>query len=344
MEIVYKVLDPSPTNTGEYLGYISFTDQNGSGVIEITNRRATLEPGHLDLGHTTKQDSDTQAGVHGEGLKIALLVLIRSPQNHAVRCCSGDFNWRFNFTNRGRLAAVLTRMSDRQIDKAQKDAEKRIAGGSAIPFAASSGKDVQFLIGEKRRTRNERGHFAKRCQVTRASFEAWIKSALFLCAVQDGGIISTTHGDLLTSPQSVGCLYLKGLLLSETTAEKSASITTLPLKFGYNFAQGQTNRERQSIAGPLAESRAILAIWKEVVAKQPDMVKQLSDMLNSDEPKYADVHRAEINLKNDWATAKLLRDYLLGGDLGSKWYYSIEQLREVSDWIEYLSPPRYQSS
>ena len=39
-----------------------------------------------------------------------------------------------------------------------------------------------------------------------------------------------------------------------------ASISSQPLKFGYNFASGRTNRERQSVANAKEESRAILAI------------------------------------------------------------------------------------
>lgn len=329
-EVVYKVPDPRPANTGEYLGYILFTDRNGFGEIAITNRFAALEPGHLDLGRTTKRRTENQAGAHGEGLKLALLVLMRSPQNHGVRCRSGNFNWRFNFTNRGRLVAGLTRMSPVASARAWEKAANQSAGKSLVPFAASPSGDVQFFIGEKRKGRNERGHEIYRSQVARAEFEAWIKSALFLHAAQDDGILSTPHGDLLTSPQLVGCLYLKGLLLSETTAWQSASVTNRCLRFGYNFAYGHTNRERQSITGALAEGKAILAIWKSVMADRPDMVKEFSDMLNSDEPQYADVFDAKFNLEHDRTTATMLRDYLLGGGLRGKWYYSAEELRDVS--------------
>ncbi|KAK7429426.1 hypothetical protein QQZ08_004018 [Neonectria magnoliae] len=48
----------------------------------MVNRDATLEPWHLDFGGTTKAGVGNQAGAHGEGLKIALLVLQRGLQNH----------------------------------------------------------------------------------------------------------------------------------------------------------------------------------------------------------------------------------------------------------------------
>ncbi|KAH6632518.1 hypothetical protein F5144DRAFT_603256 [Chaetomium tenue] len=88
-----------------------YKGHNGEGTIDITNRSATLQPWHLDLRGTSKADDDDQAGAHGEGVKLALLVLMRGMQNHSVRCRSGGFNWKFNFTTRGRLIAHLHRMA-----------------------------------------------------------------------------------------------------------------------------------------------------------------------------------------------------------------------------------------
>ena len=44
------------------------------------------------MGGTSKAGNKNQAGAHGEGLKLALLVLMRGEQNHCVRCRSGGFN------------------------------------------------------------------------------------------------------------------------------------------------------------------------------------------------------------------------------------------------------------
>ncbi len=111
-------------DTKEWLGYIRYKSMDGQGTIDITNRSATLQPWHLDMGGTSKAGDAHQAGAHGEGLKVALLVLMRSPQNHAVRCCSGGFVWRFNFTTRGRLVARLRRMKPEAILKAQEQAAR----------------------------------------------------------------------------------------------------------------------------------------------------------------------------------------------------------------------------
>lgn len=327
-EIVYRVLRPNinanGNDTEECLGYIRYKGGDGEGTVEFTNRGTTLEPWHLDLGGTTKTGDAHQAGAHGEGLKIAVLVLMRGPQNHSVRCFSGGFSWKFNFTTQGRLVARLHRMSPNAIHKVEKQTRPS-SQETLLPFAASPKSDVQFLIGESQPGRDERGEETKRRPVKREDFDAWTRSALFL--KEDEGIISTANGDLLVGPQLCGHIYLKGLLLCDSTPTRSASVTNEPLKFGYNFASGTTNRERQSLAGAGKESKAILAIWSKVLVEKPDMISELDAMLNTTEPRYADVYGAQNHM--DLETACRLRDYLLGPQFGGKWYYCSEDKSKV---------------
>lgn len=320
-EVVYKVFRIDPNDVKEWLGYIRFTTKGGdsAGTVELTNRAATLQPRHLDLGGTTKAGDSHQAGAHGEGLKLALLVLMRGRQNHGVRCRSGGFNWRFNFTTSGRLVCRLRRMSPPAILKAVNQA-RRLSERTLLPFAAKPAEDVQFVIGEIHQGRDEWGNSARRSGVTRRNFDDWTKAALFLCDnVGDGAIVSTEYGDLLTDPRLRGNIYLKGLLLAESTSTQSASITDHPLMFGYNFAHGRTNRERQSVAGAGEEAEAILAIWGSVLAAKPDMAAELSEMLNDPSPDtYADVAGAKGGMGLQMAT--VLRDYLTGRPFSGKWY------------------------
>jgi hypothetical protein len=57
-------------------------------------------------------------------------------------------------------------------------------------------------------------------------------------------------------------------------------------------SNGTTNRERQSLANRNQQSRAILAIWNNVLTIQPEMVKDLSGMLNTH--LHLDLHRSAI--------------------------------------------------
>ncbi len=175
--------------------------------------------------------------------------------------------------------------------------------------------------------RDEWGEKPRRSQVKREDFDAWTKAALFLHDGRDGTVISTEHGDLLTGPKLCGHLYLKGLLLAASTPWRSASITARPLRFGYNFAPGRTNRERESVGGADEEARAILAIWSEVLAARPDMVPELSAMLNTTEPQYADLYGVKGQM--DFATASRLKEYLFGSQFAGKWYYCEVEKNQV---------------
>lgn len=158
-------------------------------------------------------------------------------------------------------------------------------------------------------------------------FEAWTKAALFLQDARDGAIISTDDGDLLTDPRLCGHIYLKGLLLDESVPTRSASITDQPLKFGYNFASGHTNRERQSVGSADEEARAITGIWSKALEAKPELVSELSAVLNTTEPKYADIAGAErfMNFETTWR----LKQYLVGSQFAGKWYYCGEDKNKV---------------
>ncbi|GAB1315574.1 hypothetical protein MFIFM68171_05784 [Madurella fahalii] len=323
IEIVYKALRFDADDRKECLGFIRFKGHNGEGTIEITNRSASLQPCHLDLGGTSKVGNEHQDGARGVGLKIALIAFMRGSAGHNVRCRSGGFNWKFDFTTSGRLVARLCRMSPRSIHKAEDQARRLSQRRTLLPFATKPNGDVQFVIGETHLGRNEHGNKVKRRPVKQEHFEAWTKAALFLHHGQDGGIISTRDGDLLTDSRLRGNLYLNGFLLRESTPARSASVTNQPLKFGYNLAFGRTNCERQSLASAEEESRAILAIWNNVLVTRPEMASELSIMLNTNEPRYADVLGAKKLMS--FETARLLARYLFGKQFEGTWYHCSEE-------------------
>ncbi|KAK0703713.1 hypothetical protein B0T26DRAFT_876620, partial [Lasiosphaeria miniovina] len=321
-EVVYKVLRFDDSDEKQCLGYLRFKSRDGAGTIELINRAATLQPWHLDLGGTSKASDNKQAGAHGEGMKIALLVLMRGRQNHMVSCRSGGFDWRFAFTTRGRLVARLSRMSHKSMSNAVNQA-RRLSERTLVPFAGAPDGDVQFVIGEQKKGRNERGDMVTRSPVQRCDFDAWTKAALFLHSTDNGAIISAAKGDLLTSQYLRGSVYLKGLLLRESSSGHSASITTFPFRFGYNFAFGSTNRERQSVGDAEEESRSIHDIWSCVLDAQPGMVRELSDMLNDPQSsQIAEVCGSRKHLTRSMASR--LKKYPVGDEFAGRWYYCAE--------------------
>ncbi|KAH7133706.1 hypothetical protein EDB81DRAFT_805007 [Dactylonectria macrodidyma] len=311
IEVLYKV--SHPRNPQDCIGYIRFDGRDGQGTISMVNKEATLEPWHLDLGGTTKAGVGNQAGAHGEGLKIALLVLQRGFQNHAVRCVSGGFNWTFAFNTRGKLVARLRRMTSKQLGR-----EKVKSRALLQTSQPSSLKDVCFYIGAKVKGRDQHGNRRDRNPVRLEHFNKWCGAALFLQDAPDDGIVRTARGDLITHERLCGHLYLKGLLLKSSSNGTSASITGRPLKFGYNFSDGATNRERQSMKGAREEGAAILNIWDRVLMEKPNYIIHLHEMLISSDPEYADVLGAKSSMKID--TAIQLKRHLFSDP--TKWYYS----------------------
>ncbi|OTB06912.1 hypothetical protein M426DRAFT_257953 [Hypoxylon sp. CI-4A] len=319
-EIVYTAIDSSRElwRGKEPLGYIRWSRRSGRGIVDITNRHATLQPCHLDMGGTSKKTEVNQAGAHGEGLKVALLILMRNPQNVAVCCYSGGFLWSFDFTTQRRLVAYLTKITPSTVNMLRNEAVVKDQG--LAPFVALPHSDVQFLIGMDTNGRNADGFRTARNEVTRKQFQMWTSAALFLQNIDEyRGVVRTSKGDLIMDPKFSGNIYMKGLLLQESAESCSTSMTGRPLKYSYNFATGNTNRDRVSTATTNEESAAILSIWDQAILSREELIGKLHEILNSVNPDYADVANAESLM------SKRLKDHVkryLLREFKGKWFYA----------------------
>lgn len=79
---VYTAEALHPTS-GKLLGFIRFREKEGD--LELTNFKAQLSRKALDLGVTSKRMKANQAGTHGEGFKVASLVMARSGISSPLR-------------------------------------------------------------------------------------------------------------------------------------------------------------------------------------------------------------------------------------------------------------------
>ncbi|KAK7951684.1 uncharacterized protein PG986_007412 [Apiospora aurea] len=324
-EITYKVPAwPQDDEANTYLGYIRFSGSEEGGKVEMVNRKATIQPSHFDLGGTTKQTDEHQAGEHGDGLKVALLILLRAPPSHSISCIAGGFRWEPRFDQHGKLVVQLTRMHAHELGVEEGWNQGGFEKG-LVPLPAKPQEDVKFIIGLGN-------------SVKVRDFNEWTKAALFLQNLDGHGggagdngpgaipaVVSTAKGDLITSEALRGNIYLKGLLLKASksnavTGQESASITGKPLRFGYNFAQGKTNRDRQSLAGAFDEANAVFAIWAQVLQKEPTLIGEFHHMMNTRQPEYADVSQAGARLGLNMITR--LKSYLLSKPFEKRWYYT----------------------
>lgn len=310
-EILYKVPARPGTQPAEYLGYIRFTGKSKGGRVELVNRKATIQPSNFDMGGTSKQQDRGQAGEHGDGLKVALLVLMRAPHNHSVCFNAGGFRWEPNFDKYNKLVISMSRLRDYDIAMEERSSQPDLLDG-LVPVLASPQEDVKFIIGLEN-------------NIKLKDFKDWTKAALFLYEIKSDDVISVAGGDFIISKTLRGDIYLKGLLLKASksnaaTGQESASITGKTLRFGYNFAHGNTNRDRQSLAGANDEARAIFAIWRDVLRQKPELVSELHKMLNTRDPEYADVSQARIYLNREVIVR--LKTYLFSEPFEKRWYHA----------------------
>lgn len=102
-------------DTGDLLGFVRYNGKDGT--LELTNFKANLSRKSLELGVTSKRAKGHLAGTHGEGFKIAALVMVR--EGYQTRFETSSFYWRFTFAghNKSLLYCNLTPVSQAKLLK-----------------------------------------------------------------------------------------------------------------------------------------------------------------------------------------------------------------------------------
>jgi hypothetical protein len=72
-------------------------------------------------------------------------------------------------------------------------------------------------------------------------------------------MIRTPQGNLIRDPRYQGMMYLRGLLLP------SGGMSGKPYTYGYDYVDGSTTRDRDTLAGSGEESKRIADIWAAVI-------------------------------------------------------------------------------
>jgi hypothetical protein len=75
----------------ELLGYMRF--EKAKDTLELTNFKAKLPRKALGLGVSSKRNQESMAGTHGEGFKVAAVVMAR--KGYQVRYESAKYYWNF---------------------------------------------------------------------------------------------------------------------------------------------------------------------------------------------------------------------------------------------------------
>jgi hypothetical protein len=278
------------------LGFIKY--EKDLGRVVMTNPCAGLEPGLLRLGQTTKQGKDQLAGCHGEGLKLAAMVMSR--EKYRVGIETNNARWTFYLGNTSRFCCIIS-PSRKAIPRRKPDPARDMAN-----FVSRIWRDVTVVIGPNRKSRSQ--------GVSVEQFKKWLKVSLEIHGFsRPESVIETDHGDLIFDPRFRGKVFLKGLLLPSCLGEAR------PFRLGYNFLNGGVNRDRQRLVSRRQEADLVRKIWESAIRKHEELVLPIYVSLLREFPRAPDIELADRLLES--STRVLIWNYLLKEADGRKFYF-----------------------
>lgn len=289
-QIQISVFLPAPLEQSsasrQLLGYILFKKKAGS--IELTNFKAELKMEHLLLGTTTKRGEERFAGCHGEGFKIAALVIRRN--EHAVRFASKSYYWNFRFSGRygTNFVCALSQAKPTTIQKKKDNYDKKASAGARQGLTSNIWEDVTVRISK---ARGEEGQ-----KIYEENFLSWLGVTLDINGPNAADIVQTMHGDLILDQQFSGRIYLKGLLVPGRGDDAR------PYIFGYNFHQGQINRDRERLRSAQEEAKMLANIWEKSMIVRGDDIMDHYIRLFHDHEQCLDINMIESNISMSAAT------------------------------------------
>ena len=300
---VHTLLESSsnPSNP-DILGFIRFKKDPGS--VELINFGASLDSQCLEIGYSSKLGQESLAGGHGEGLKVAALVLCRN--HYRVHIAANSLYWNFGFggTSRANFYCRLSEPSANVIHQQEDAYENQMASEAPRGLTASIGHDVSVLIGRERgRDRN-----SDEGRVSVGEFQRWMETTVDLD--RPSASIRTPSGDLILDPRFAGRIYLKGLQLP------MASSAGNPLHYGYNLFHGSVNRDRRWLIDSRRQAEILASIWESAIKQDKDTIlPRYVDLLRY-HPSAADVGFADhvvsaLTANHIWAA--LLREAIENG-------------------------------
>ena len=291
----------------QLLGYIKFMKKQGS--LEITNFNARLAVDNLNLGGTTKRDNPNSAGKHGEGFKIAALVMRRC--NHVVQIECNSYIWRFRLHGRfpKTLYCRLSQKNPEMVEKMKRNFASREERGLLRALTANIWEDVTVKIWKGK------GQYGK--IIEEADFRSWLPVALDINGPSPELLIQTEAGDLILDSNFRGRVYLKGLRVAGHGVDGRMFV------YGYNFAKGHINRDRERLARSSQEARDLASIWEQAVNQHGDsLMDKYTDLFRENE-RCADIAGAEENISRSLAEAMWDR---LRRKAPNKFFYCIDEI------------------
>ncbi|KAJ0270032.1 hypothetical protein CBS470a_013618, partial [Colletotrichum nupharicola] len=254
----------------ELVGFI--VHKAKTGTVEIANFNANLSMDDLSIGGSTKRNNDKFAGVHGEGFKVAALVMVRSGIPVRIQSTSANWNFGFNGVNKDRFYCKISKPNTRNLDSETASLTQQTMGGTLRSDLVSySSRDVTIQLSHPATGRGYRN------PITADEFRGWTTVSLDLSNPDPDKMIRTQHGDLVLDERFAGQIYLKGFKVSAPTLGSKS------YRFCYNFATGKLGRDRERMTSHDKEAETLANIWETAVAgDHGNLVQRYVELFSKD--------------------------------------------------------------
>jgi hypothetical protein len=233
-------------------------------MVEFTNFGAIMSSNCLEMGYSTKTEDPRLAGRHGEGLKIAALVMRRT--GYHVRISSNSCFWNFGFRGKTKdeFYYQLTRASDSRVASLRTAFNAARENGTPRKMSPNIWEDVSVTVGQIRKHGQP---------VSVETFSDWMKVTIDLHRPSE--LIYTPYGKLILDPAYAGKLYVKGLRVTIADSRETH------YQYGYDFLTPDMvpNRDRRLEVHPEREAKAVTAIWDAAIRHGKDVVRIYTDLL-----------------------------------------------------------------
>jgi hypothetical protein len=239
------IVVPDPSNRdrqGRALGFIKY--EKHSGCVTISNPCAEMGLNVLELGYSSKRLDSNAAGCHGEGLKLAALVMVRS--GLIVDLFASRNHWHFGLLKSHFYCEI--KPSDQNGSVGRDPAEDMFR----LSFTADRDVTVEIRAPPE----------SKKHILSLDDFHGWLAITFDIRGLSHpSDILETEAGDLILDPKFHGRIYLNGMRLPCSGSELKQ------YRFAYSFLHGKVNRDRQILVDRDEAANMVRRIWEAAIRK-----------------------------------------------------------------------------
>ncbi|KAJ5348624.1 uncharacterized protein N7506_001877 [Penicillium brevicompactum] len=280
------------------LGFIKY--EKRTGRVILTNSCMQLPLESLVMGFTSKDDDEQLAGSHGEGLKLAALIMSRD--GYKMSLAASHSKWSFGLHGKYQSLRCVISPSRKRSPAIQREPADDMA---KLRFHIE--RDITVVIGP--------GHASQSRPISSETFFEWLQVTLDIRRLSHpSSIVETPQGDLLLDSQFHGRLFLHGILLPMSNSGAQQ------FKFGYNFALGKFSRDRQGLIATSEVADNVRQIWQCAVHMHEATLLPIYVNLLQNFPQVGDIEQADRLLEP--ATKARIWNYLLRVTGRQQFFYS----------------------